>query len=170
MAAFASMQHLNLASWIAIGVIFVTLAGFAAVGILIGRKNAKREIRIDLDRALAEFHNFAFITSFSSNRTSECIEVLFAEILGTKIVSGRNYVALELRTTKGKVMISDNIQPFDRLVRILSDAVELNRTSPESYKNALAQEPVVRTPWYGWAIIVATLVVAGYVFYRVMHS
>ena len=79
-------------------------------------------------------------------------------------------MVLEVRTTKGKVIVSDYIQPFDRLAQILSDAAELSRSSPEGYRQALAQEPVVHTPWYGWAIIAVALAVVGYIFVRVMNS
>ena len=77
----ASEQHLNSRGWIALGVIFIFLAAFATVMNWIGRKNAQREIRIDLDRAVTEFRNFTFVTSFSGNRVSECTEVPFADIL-----------------------------------------------------------------------------------------
>ncbi len=68
-----------------------------------------------------------------------------------------------MRTTGGRVTVKDDLHPFQTLADVLSDIVELNRTSPEAYAAALAREPKIRTPWYGWLIMVAAIGAIAYV-------
>jgi hypothetical protein len=60
------------------------------------------------------------------------------------------------------VAITDAVKPFPELAGLLLDAAEVNRSTPDRYSAALAREPSIKTPWYGWLIFAIALVaVAG---------
>jgi hypothetical protein len=120
--------------------------------------------RVEIDRTKAEvvFHHLAFIATFASNPESLRTVLPFAGILSVEEGSNDGRSHFTVRTTLGKVVLKDDMQPFEALGEILTDIGELNRMSPEAYAAAVAKEPVVRTPWYGWLILAAAL--GGFVY------
>lgn len=126
-------------------------------------------VEIDGARALVVFHHFAFVASFVGNPTRDHVEVPFTDLLVGLIYRHKGRSILLLRTTKGKVTIGENVRPFQTLVELLLDVIELNRTSPADYHAALSREPRVRTSWYGWLIIVAALAAVAAVLWSVLR-
>lgn len=116
-----------------------------------------REVHIDARRGTVTFVRCKFVTGFTSSRRDERLELPLADILGARMVHHRDGATLALRTTSGTVNIGDHLQSFQPVAEALFDAIEVNRASPESYRAALAREPVVRTPWYGWFILVGSI-------------
>lgn len=121
------------------------------------------EIQVDGERAVVVFRHYAFVTSFVRNPAQDRVEIPFGDLLVGVTLHGKGRIFLQLRTTRGEILINDVVHPFLTLIQLLLDIVELNRTSPETYRAALAREPQLRTPWYGWALIaVAAFAVIGW--------
>lgn len=119
-----------------------------------------QEIQIDGAKAVVVFRNFVFVSSFVRNSVRTRVELPFSDLLVGLVYHHRGRATLVLRTTEGKVGVGEDVEPFETLVELLLDLVELNRTSPERYRAALAREPRVHTPWYGWGIICLALAAA----------
>jgi hypothetical protein len=115
------------------------------------------KVEVDTARAVVVFHHFAFITAFVGNPKRDRTEVPFTDIIAGSLSYNKGRSFLTLRTTYGKVVITDNVRPFQALAGLLLDMTELNRTAPDQYRATLAREPHVRTPWYGWLIIAAAV-------------
>jgi len=126
---------------------------------------AAPSVEVDGRRAMVVFRHFTFVTTFVGNRKKALTEVPFTDLLAGSVRRDKRRAFLTLRTTSGKVVVSDRLQPFQELVKLLLDAVELNRTFPDQYRAALAREPRVRTPWYGWLIIAAALAAVAVVWW-----
>lgn len=125
-------------------------------------KSGPQEVEVDAVKETVVFRGFTFIRSFTGNRPTPQMELRFEDILGGRIWVSHGKSSLNLRTTAGAVTIMDDVSPFQELVALLLDAAEANRIRPERYAQALAREPRVKTPWYGWLIFAAALVaVAG---------
>ena len=123
------------------------------------------QVEVDGRRSVVVFRNLPFITAFVGNPERDLMEVPFRDlIVGTMgYAKGRSF--FQLRTAQGKVTITESIKPFRELVGLLQDAAEQNRTFSDRFKDALSREPVVHTPWYGWAIIGAAMATAGTAFW-----
>ena len=122
-----------------------------------GDHSSAGAIEIDGKRLVVVFRNFTFFSKFVGNPTHARIELELGDLVAGSVsqLKGRSY--LRLRTTQGKVEISDNIQPFGQLADALLDIIEFNRTQPDSYRAARAREPIIQTPWYGWLILATAL-------------
>lgn len=121
-----------------------------------------REVDVDFDKRTVTFRGFQFITSFIANKAVRELTLPFTEIVGGRIWVNHGQSSLALRTTAGKVGIPDTVQPFQPLAAVLLDAVEVNRKNPTTFAEALAREPRIRTPWYGWMIFALALaIIAG---------
>ncbi|MBL9190592.1 MAG: hypothetical protein JNK23_24155 [Opitutaceae bacterium] len=128
------------------------------------------EVAIDGKRLVVVFRNYTFVSKFVGNRNRSLAELDFGELLAGSITrhKGRSYFSL--RTTQGKIVVSDDVQPFDKLTETLLDIIELNRTQPDTYRAARAREPIVQTPWYGWLILAAAVATAVVIGWRVLAS
>lgn len=125
-------------------------------------------VTINGQRAIVAFRNFAFVHAFVGNPNLELVELPFSEILAVSPWSSKGRRYLTVRTTRGRIMVGEDVQPFQTLADVLSDIVELNRTSPEAYAAALAREPKIQTPWWGWLIIAVGLGAIGYMVWKGM--
>jgi len=134
------------------------------------RADSKQEIQVDGRRRTAVFLEFTFITAFVGNRPHARTELDFADILGARIICDRSGATLHLRTTKGRVTVRDKFESFQTLAGVFFDAVEVNRMSPEKYLAALAREPEVHTPWWGWLPILALVGFIGWAVWRVVWN
>ena len=122
----------------------------------------EREVEVNFPKRTVTFRGFRFITSFIGNKPLRELTLPFADILGGRIWANHGQFSLTLRTTSGKVTSPDMVQPFQPLAAVLLDAAEVNRKNPTAFAAALAQEPQIRTPWYGWLILALALAaVAG---------
>lgn len=126
------------------------------------------EVEVDGPRAHLIFRHVLVVTSFVGNRRYDIFEVPFADVIAARIWRGKGLDTLVLRTAKGKVSVRSDIGQFERLAAIVSDAGEVNRSSPEQYRALLAREPVVRVPWWGWLPIVMAVAVVAWVWFAVM--
>jgi hypothetical protein len=116
-----------------------------------------RELEINAAAETIVFRGFTFITSFIGNRPTANLTLRFNDILGGRIWVGHGQFSLCLRTTAGKVTITDAVQPFHQIASVLLDAAEVNRATPDRYLEALAHEPRIKTPWYGWLFFTLAL-------------
>ena len=120
-------------------------------------KTAPREVEVNAATETIVFRGFKFATSFIGNRPTANLTLRFNDILGGRIWVGHAQFSLCLRTTAGKVTITDAVQPFHQVASVLLDAAEVNRATPDRYLEALAREPRIKTPWYGWLIFALAL-------------
>jgi hypothetical protein len=127
-------------------------------------------VQIDGRRAIVAFHNLAFVSAFVGNPILPMVELPFPEILSAIQDYSKGHSFLTVRTTRGKVVLHDSLHPFQTLADVLSDIVELNRTSPEAYAAALAREPKIHTPWYGWLIFATAVGSILYLGWKFMHQ
>jgi hypothetical protein len=121
----------------------------------------QREVDVNFAKRTVTFRGFRFITSFIGNKPVRELTLPLADILGGRIWTNHGQFSLNLRTTAGKVTIPDTVQPFQPLAAVLLDAIEVNRKSPGTFAAALAREPKIRTPWYGWLILALALAVVA---------
>ncbi|HVU34818.1 MAG TPA: hypothetical protein VHE61_15400 [Opitutaceae bacterium] len=117
----------------------------------------EREVEVDFPQRVVVFRGFVFLTRFAGNSRPPACTLPFTEILGGRVWTSRDGTSLSLRTTAGRVTITDDVQPFQPLVAVLLDIAELNRKDPAAYAAALAREPKITTPWYGWLIFALAL-------------
>lgn len=128
------------------------------------------EIEVDGRRAVVFFRNLTFVAAFSGNKRRPIVELPFSELLALTTGYNKGTAYLNLRTTAGRVFWTDKVRPFDTLAALLDDIIELNRTDPAAYQAARAREPVIRTPWYGWAMLMAGVVaVAALAWFFLSH-
>lgn len=130
-------------------------------GALLQRATAPQRIVVQVREETVTFHGFRFVKAFAGNRRVAELTLPFAELLGGRLLVGSRRRGLRLRTTAGIVTITDRVQPFDPLVAVLLDAAEVNRTLPARYASALAREPRISTPWWGWVLVVLALAGVG---------
>lgn len=117
-----------------------------------GKSPRTQEVVIDAAGMIVVFRHFAFVNSFARNPVRETTEVPFSELLVGTIDAGNRsgHLHLSMRTTRGRVFIPDNVEPFGQLADHLIGLAELNRGNPVTYRDALNREPVIHTPWWGW--------------------
>jgi hypothetical protein len=128
------------------------------------------KVEVDGRRAVVAFRRLAFVRAFVGNSPRDYTEMPFSDLIAGSLYPGKGQPILLLRTTHGRVWIPSSIQPFQELVDLLIDATELNRTRPEQYRAALAREPHVRTPWYGWLIIAGALALVAVVSFLLLST
>lgn len=121
----------------------------------------EREVEVNFAKGVVTFRGFRFVTSFIGNKPVSELTLPFAGIIGGRIWTNHGQFTLSLRTTAGKATIPDTVQPFEPLAAVLLDAAEVNRKNPAAFAAALAREPQIKTPWYGWVILTLALVVIG---------
>lgn len=126
-------------------------------------------IEIDGGRAIVTFYNCTFVRQFVGNPEQARMELPFSAILSAYVGEGRYREFLTVRTTQGRVSVSDNVKPFEDLADLLADIAELNRTSPAAYAAALAQEPKIKTAWYGWVILASAVGAVIYCCQKYIH-
>jgi hypothetical protein len=115
------------------------------------------EVEVDGKRAVVVFRNLTFVAAFAGNKRRPLVELPFSELLAVSTGYDKGTAYLNLRTTLGRVHWTDKVRPFDTLAALLDDIVELNRTSPDTYQAARAREPSIKTPWYGWVLLLSGL-------------
>jgi len=128
-------------------------------------------VEIDGKRSIVVFRNLVFETEFAGNAAQRRVEVPFSGIIGT-VVSGSlmDSSTLIVRTTSGRVTISDKIKPFEILHDLLEDIVDLNQKNQEKREASLAAEPKVHTPWYGWLALASAVGAVVYAGWKFMYA
>ena len=130
----------------------------------------EQAIEIDGQRAVVTFHHCAFIRAFVGNPTQTRTELPFSGVLSAVVETNKYTQAIVVRTTQGQVLLPGGLQPFQEAADLLADIAELNRASPAAYAAALAQEPKIKTAWYGWLILAAGVGAAIYCGWKFMYQ
>lgn len=115
-----------------------------------------QQIEIDVARQTIVFRHTPFITSFVRNPAREEVTLRFRDLLGIRIWGGHTPTVV-LRTTAGSTSFSTALKPFDPVVNVCFDIIEVNRKDPAAYREALAREPRVVVPGWCWLLIAVTV-------------
>jgi hypothetical protein len=137
------------------------LAGFTRdEGVMVARQGGANEPEVEFDarRRVVTFRNLAFTVAFIGNPVRERVEVPFSDLIVGTIIAAKGTLSLKLRTAQGTVTFDNRMNEFSKLAALISDACEQNRLNQEQFQDALAREPKIRTPWYGWAILVVSVI------------
>ena len=127
-------------------------------------------IEIDSQRAQFIFRNFRFVSTFLPEEPRVEEVVRFDEVLGSaRTEVRRDTPGLEIRTAKGTVIVSSEMENFPFLEDALDDLVEANLTRAEQGE-PLAPEPKIRTPWYGWLILAVAVGSVAYLGWKFMYA
>ena len=125
------------------------------------RGAAKRLISIDVGQAIAEFTNFTFVASFTGNPIAESRVIPFADILSVNLLTTHGTSILDVRTRQGKVLIGDEMQPFDELTALLRGAAAMNRELADDYRETVSRAPRRTISWIDLLWILAVLAAVG---------
>ena len=113
------------------------------------------------------FHHFRFTSQFLPEPPREKENLTFSDILGCRFYSTQGGDSLHVRTTKGKVVITEEMSDFQNLAQIFSELANANKLNETEFTEKSQEEPKIQTPWYGWLILaaaVACAAVAGWYF------
>ncbi len=153
---------------------FAVLFGIFAYFSGAERSRLKRSsLEIDAQNGLLTFRHFRFVASFFPEKPRVEEVVRFDQILGVRRVEVQkgNYwwqkgiSGLRVRTDKGAVTISEEMEHFDVIATTLSELVAANESREDEYRKKIEAEPKIRTPWYVWLILIgaaSALVIVGW--------
>ena len=113
------------------------------------------------------FHHFRFTAQFLPEAPREKENIHFSELIRTRFVSNPNENSFHIQTTKGKVVVTEEMRDFGDIVELISSLAEANLTSRRECDETLKEAPKIQTPLYGWLILafaVACAAVAGWYF------
>jgi hypothetical protein len=129
-------------------------------GVVIARRGGANEPEVEFDgkRRVVVFRNLAFTVAFIGNPVRQMVEVPFSDLIVGTMIAGKGTISLMLRTAQGTVTFDNRMSGFSKVVALINDACEQNRQNSEQFRDALAREPKIQTPWYGWAILVVAAV------------
>jgi len=170
----ASLYGLYLHGWrmFFAGFPFAVLSGAFAYFYGAERARLKRSsLEIDVGRGVFTFRHFRFVSTFLPERPREEETVRFEEVLGFEHVEVQKGVSgLRVRTTKGTVTISEEMEHFDTIVAALSETVTANQSRKEEYRKQIEAEPKIETAWYGWLILFAAVAIVILVGWKTMYA
>ena len=128
----------------------------------------KSNLVFDPQHSSITFRHFRFTSSFLPQKPREEETIRFDQVISI----GRfgDVAGLELRTEKGKVVISPEMEHFDAIEDILSDLVKANASRADEFKKSLQAEPKIKTAWYGWLILLISIATVIYVGWKFMYS
>lgn len=131
------------------------------------KRLSKAKIEVFPEGESFVFHHFRFTSQFLPEPPREKENLKFSDILGSKFYSTQNGDSLHIRTTKGKVVITEEMSYFQSLAQIFSQLADANKLNETEFEEKSQEEPAIQTPWYGWFILasaVACAAVAGWYF------
>lgn len=131
------------------------------------KRLAQAKIEMYAETESIVFHHFRLTSQFLPEPPRDKENVNFSDILGCKFYSTQGGDSLHVRTTKGKVVIPEEMSDFQSLAQIFGRLVEANKSNAIEFEEKSKEEPVIRTPLYGWLILasaVACAAVAGWYF------
>ncbi len=132
----------------------VVIGGIWFLSELMRTGGGRQSIEIDPASGRIMFRQFTFLRHFMRNPT-QTEQVLHAtDILHLEPRADNHGRAVTVRTTQGQVVIFDRLQNFEQVVALLADFAEANRLDPAAYRAALAREPQLKTPWWGWLLLI----------------
>ncbi len=131
------------------------------------KRLSKAKIEIYPETESFVFHHFRFTSQFLPEAPREKENLKFSDVLGCKFYSTQSGNSLHVRTTKGKVVITEEMSEFQSLTQIFSELSNANKLNEAEFDERMQEEPNIRTPWYGWLILASALAcaaVAGWYF------
>ncbi len=111
-------------------------------------------IEIDPVTRRIVFRHFAFLVHFNRNPVLAECTLHASDILGVEPLADNQGRAVAVRTTRGRVALYDRLENYDQIVALLADFAESNRLDPVAFRAAIAREPKLKTPWWGWLLLV----------------
>jgi hypothetical protein len=128
-------------------------------------------LEIDAVREQLTFRRFRFIASFLPERPREEEVVRFEQVLGVKRVEVQKGIwGLAVRTEKGTVTISEEMEHFDVIASTLTELAASNASRKYEYRKKLEAEPRIRTAWYGWLILLGAVAIVMVVGWKLMYA
>ena len=144
-----------------------------AVLLISERARLKRSsLTIDPSRGAIIFHHFRFVATFLPEKPRETEEVLFDQILGVRFRLGEKGGPnrLEIKTTKGRLTVTDEMEDFESIENILGDIVAANKSNVAEYQKALQAGPKIKTAWYGWLILFGAVAIVAFIVWKFMFE
>lgn len=170
----ASLYGLYLHGWriFFAGFPFAVLSGLFAFFYGVERARLKRSsLEIDLERGVIIFRHFRFVATFLPEKPREEEVVRFDEVLALQRVEAQRGIAgLRVRTTKGAVVVSEEMEHFDTIVAALSEAVSANQLREDAYRRQVQAEPKIKTAWYGWVILAAAVLIVMLIGWKTLYA
>ena len=124
----------------------------------------KATVSVDTSDRSVVFRHFQFISTFLPEKPREEVRIRFEEVIAAyPVVRG-----VEVRTTKGKVQVPDEMDRFPVLASALGEIASSNAANQAEHQKAVAAEPKVRTAWYGWLILAAGVGIVFFLVWKLM--
>ncbi len=156
----------------AIVLIFAAFVGCLAYWMLSQRATMKKyRLVIDPEVEKIEFHFFTFVSQFLPEPPRRKVELGFREIISLKRQQGRGgHDDYEVRTTEGKVILPSFMDDMPTVLEVLNLILEKNKLTPGIRESALSEEPKIKTPWYGWALLVGGIGVIAFIGWKALYN
>lgn len=173
-AIYGLCRNKSLADGWHISEIFVSamISGIIAFFEWVVRSRSKKlNLILDPQSSSITFRHFRFTASFLPEKPREEEIIRFDQIISTDILRDPEFGGidgLELRTKKGKVVISKEIEHFAAISGILSGLETANALRADEFQR-LQAELKIKTPWYGWLILLISVIIVIYVEWKFIY-
>lgn len=135
------------------------------------KQRLTQSVAFDPVRRVIRFENFQFISTFLPEKPRILEVIEFVNVLGSDFYpSGRGPAMLHIRTTKGSVDLTDQMENFEQVRAIIESVILLNKANREVYQEKLNAEPEIRTAWYGWLILLGAFAAVAFLCWKFMYS
>jgi len=125
-----------------------------------------RSIELFKPSGAFRFRGFRFKTKFWPEGIRDSICLAPGDILGISVIQNRGTeLGFSLRTIAGVVTVSSAIEGYEQLKYLFSLEVERTQSDAQRYNELISHAPAIRTPWYGWVILITLLGACGFSIY-----
>lgn len=176
-AAFTAISFYGLhrGGWKMFFAMFPFAIFFAVFAALLASERARLKrssLTIDPSRGVIIFHHFRFVATFLPEKPRETEKVLFDQILDVRFRHGEKGGPnrLEIKTTKGALVVSDEMEDFELIGSILGEIVTANKSNVAEYQKALQARPKIKTAWYGWLILLGAIAIVAFIVWKFMFE
>ncbi|MBI3884456.1 MAG: hypothetical protein HY302_01815 [Opitutae bacterium] len=151
---------------------FATIIGTAMLfAFTRSHRQMVQRLTFDPKRRIVLFENFKFVASFLPEKPRAAEEVAFDQILGADFSpAGKNEATLSIRTTKGTVSFTEQMEHFEKIHAVIESLVILNKADRDTYQEKLNVEPEIKTAWYGWLILLGALATVCLLGWKFLYS
>lgn len=151
---------------------FTALVDFLAAWMWIDRRRLQgSSLEIDGDEQVLLLRNFRFTSRFLPEKPRPVERIPFAHILeAIPMEVTRGVRGLALRTSKGQVIVSEDMEQFDLIATTLAEVAQAARADEKGFAAGIAQEPKIRTPLYGWLILATAIAVVVFLGWKFMYA
>jgi hypothetical protein len=151
---------------------FAVLSGIFAWIYGAERARLKRSsIEIDAQRGQITFRHFRFVASFLPEKPREEELIRFDQILALRRVEVQKGIyGLSVKTEKGAVTISEEMEHFEAIETTLSELVASNQSREDEFRKKVEAAPKIKTAWYGWLILFGGVAVVVFVGWKFMYA